>query len=174
MFLCTTASKSALRPTQPPIRWVSGALSVGTKQPGQTLTSHLHLEQRSRILWAIPPLLQHAFMAWCSVKNENRDYFTFTLLVISAVTCLTISTQVVLCHFTCLTTPVLFEYKNQGNESSPRIVTVQYHTAQRLFSDKAFFLYWNLEKIKRVVGEFAADEFHNKLIVMFCRRKIFV
>jgi hypothetical protein len=26
---------------------------------------------------AIPPLLQYAFMAWCSVKAEVQLYFTF-------------------------------------------------------------------------------------------------
>jgi hypothetical protein len=31
-FLFTTASRLALRPTQPPIQWVPGALSVGVKQ----------------------------------------------------------------------------------------------------------------------------------------------
>jgi len=28
---------------------------------------------------AIPPLLQHDFMAWCSVK-KHRDNFTFTFI----------------------------------------------------------------------------------------------
>jgi hypothetical protein len=32
-FLLTTASRSALGPAQPPIRWVLGALSLGVKQP---------------------------------------------------------------------------------------------------------------------------------------------
>jgi hypothetical protein len=26
---------------------------------------------------AIPPLPQYAFMAWCSVKKDHRDNFTF-------------------------------------------------------------------------------------------------
>jgi hypothetical protein len=29
----TTASRTALEPTQPPIQWVPGALSLGIKQP---------------------------------------------------------------------------------------------------------------------------------------------
>jgi hypothetical protein len=32
-ILLTTASRSALGPTQPPIRWVPGALSLGVKRP---------------------------------------------------------------------------------------------------------------------------------------------
>jgi hypothetical protein len=34
IFLFTTASRTALRPTQPPIQWVTGALSLGVKRPG--------------------------------------------------------------------------------------------------------------------------------------------
>jgi hypothetical protein len=34
IFLFTTASRTALRPTQPPIQWVQGALSLGIKRPG--------------------------------------------------------------------------------------------------------------------------------------------
>jgi hypothetical protein len=34
IFLFTTASRTALRPTQPPIQWLPGALSLGVKRPG--------------------------------------------------------------------------------------------------------------------------------------------
>jgi hypothetical protein len=34
-FPFTTASRPALGPTQPPIRWVPGALSLGVKRPGR-------------------------------------------------------------------------------------------------------------------------------------------
>jgi hypothetical protein len=33
IFLFTTLSRPAPGPTQPPIQWVSGALSLGVKQP---------------------------------------------------------------------------------------------------------------------------------------------
>jgi hypothetical protein len=34
IFLFTTASRPALGPTQPPIQWVPGAVSLGIKRPG--------------------------------------------------------------------------------------------------------------------------------------------
>jgi hypothetical protein len=35
IFLFTTVSKMVLGPTQPPIQWVSGALTLGVKRPGR-------------------------------------------------------------------------------------------------------------------------------------------
>jgi hypothetical protein len=34
-FLFTTASRTAPEPTQPPIQWVPGILSLGVKRPGR-------------------------------------------------------------------------------------------------------------------------------------------
>jgi hypothetical protein len=34
-FFFTTASRTALGPTQPPIQWIPGALSLGVKRPGR-------------------------------------------------------------------------------------------------------------------------------------------
>jgi hypothetical protein len=41
IFLFTTASRTALRPTQPPIQWVPEALSLGVKLPGRE-ADHSH------------------------------------------------------------------------------------------------------------------------------------
>jgi hypothetical protein len=35
IFYFSTASRTALRPTQPPIQWVPGILSLGVKRPGR-------------------------------------------------------------------------------------------------------------------------------------------
>jgi hypothetical protein len=35
IFPFTTASRTALGPTQPPIQWIPGALSLGVKRPGR-------------------------------------------------------------------------------------------------------------------------------------------
>jgi hypothetical protein len=45
IFLFTTTSRTALRPTQPPIQWVPEALSLGVKRPGSE-ANHLHLMPR--------------------------------------------------------------------------------------------------------------------------------
>jgi hypothetical protein len=65
IFLFTTASKTALGgPTQPPIQWVPGALSLGVKRPGRE-ADHSPLSSAE----VIP---QYAFMAWCSVKAQGQ------------------------------------------------------------------------------------------------------
>jgi hypothetical protein len=74
IFLFTTTSIPAVGPTKPPIQWVAGDLSLGVKQPGVRLTTHLHLVPRSRMRGAIPPLSQYAFMAWCLVKVQKQLY----------------------------------------------------------------------------------------------------
>jgi len=40
------------------------------------LTTHLQLDQRMR--GAIPPLLQYAFMGWCSAKAQGQFYLTMS------------------------------------------------------------------------------------------------
>jgi len=74
----TPASRPALGPTQPPIQWVPGALSLGVKWPGREAITHLHLMPRSRMRGAIPQLPQYAFMAWCSFKTQGQLYLYLT------------------------------------------------------------------------------------------------
>jgi hypothetical protein len=62
IFLFTTASRTSLGPTQPPIQWVPGVLSLGVKRPGVKLTTHLHLVPRSKNEWSYnstPPIRLH-------------------------------------------------------------------------------------------------------------------
>jgi hypothetical protein len=49
------------------------------------LTAHLHLVPRSRMLGAIPPLLQYAFMAWSLVEAQGRPYLLSFILIILVV-----------------------------------------------------------------------------------------
>jgi hypothetical protein len=80
IFLFTTASRTALEPTQPPIQCVPGALSLELKRPGREVDHHTSIYCRGqRMSGTIPPLHQHAFMARCSVKAQGQIYlFTFT------------------------------------------------------------------------------------------------
>jgi hypothetical protein len=56
IFLFTTASRTALGPTQSPIQGVAGLFPWGLSGRGVKLTTHLHLVTRSRMRGAIPPL----------------------------------------------------------------------------------------------------------------------
>jgi hypothetical protein len=50
MDICVSVSRPALGPTQPPVQWVPGVLSLGLKRGrGVTLTSHPHLVSKLRM-----------------------------------------------------------------------------------------------------------------------------
>jgi len=56
IFLFTTLSRTVLGPTQPPMQWIRGAISLGGKSGrGVKPTTHLNLMPRS-MRGAIPPL----------------------------------------------------------------------------------------------------------------------
>jgi hypothetical protein len=63
IFLLASASKPALGPTQPPVQWVPGVLSLGVKRGrGVILTTHLHVVPRlrmSRSYTSSPPRRLH-------------------------------------------------------------------------------------------------------------------
>jgi hypothetical protein len=72
IFFFTTASRTALGPTQPPIEWVPGDFSLGVKRPGREADHHFYLVPKPGMRGAIPSLPQYAFMAWCSVKAQGQ------------------------------------------------------------------------------------------------------
>jgi len=72
-------SRKTLGPTQPPIKWLPGALFMVVKQLGHEADSYLYLCQGQRMSGAIPPLPQYVFMMWCLVKYRDNFTFTFTL-----------------------------------------------------------------------------------------------
>jgi hypothetical protein len=78
IFLFTTASRPALGPTQPPIQWVPGALSLGVKRPGREADDSTLSSTEVKNAWSIPPFLQYAFTAWCSVKKSTGTTLPFT------------------------------------------------------------------------------------------------
>jgi len=74
-FLLSIPSRSALAPTQPPIQWVSEALSRGVMRPGRE-AGHSHSSGAEvKNAWSYTSTLSYVFMAWCLVKH--RDNFTF-------------------------------------------------------------------------------------------------
>jgi hypothetical protein len=81
IFLFTTASRPALRPTQPPTQWVTGALSLGVKLPEREAdhSPASSAEVKNSRSCIFTP--QYTFMAWCSVKAQGQIclFYTFTL-----------------------------------------------------------------------------------------------
>jgi hypothetical protein len=56
IFLFTIASRTALGPTQPPIQWVPGALTLGAERQGREDDHSPRSNAEVRICGAIPPL----------------------------------------------------------------------------------------------------------------------
>jgi hypothetical protein len=62
IFLFTTVSRTALGPTQPPIQWVPGALSLGIKQPERQADHLPPSTAEVKNAWSytsIPPIRLH-------------------------------------------------------------------------------------------------------------------
>jgi hypothetical protein len=80
IFLFTTASRTALGPTQPPIQWVPGTLSLGVKQSGReadhSLPSSAEVKECVELYLHSPntPLWRSA-----QLKKKHRENFTFYL-----------------------------------------------------------------------------------------------
>jgi hypothetical protein len=82
IFLFITVSRTALEPTQPPIQWMPGALSLGVKWPGgEADHSPSSSAGGQRMHGAIPPLPQYPFMAWCSVKKIQGQLYLYLLQI---------------------------------------------------------------------------------------------
>jgi hypothetical protein len=77
MFIFTTASRPALEPTQPPIQWEPGALSLGVKQPRRRADHSPPSSAEIKNAWCYTSTPPYAFMAWCSVKAQGLTIFIF-------------------------------------------------------------------------------------------------
>jgi hypothetical protein len=75
--LFTTASILALRPTQPPIQWVPGALSLGVKWLGCEVDHSPPSNAKVKNAWSYTSTPQYVFMAWYLVKHSDNFTFTF-------------------------------------------------------------------------------------------------
>jgi hypothetical protein len=76
--LFTTASRTALRSTQPPSHWAPGALSVGIKRPGREAD---HSPPSSAEVKECVELYFHSHNtpSWRDAQLKHRDNFTFYL-----------------------------------------------------------------------------------------------
>jgi hypothetical protein len=87
IFLFTTASRTALEPTQPPIQWVPGAISLGLKRPGREAD---HSPPRSAEVkeWVELYLHSHITPSWrgAQLSTGTTLPFTFYLLTVINVT----------------------------------------------------------------------------------------
>jgi hypothetical protein len=61
----------ALGPTQPPIKWIPGVLSLEIKQPERKADHSLPSSADVKECVEISPLPQYALMAWCSVEKKS-------------------------------------------------------------------------------------------------------
>jgi hypothetical protein len=76
-FLFIIASRPALGPTQPPIQWVPGALSLGVKRPGREADHSPPSSAEVKNAWSYTSTPQYVFMAWCLVKHRDNFIFYF-------------------------------------------------------------------------------------------------
>jgi hypothetical protein len=73
IFLFTTTARMALGPTQPPIQWIPGALSLGAKWLGHE-ADHSLSSSADKNMWSYTSTPQYASMAWCSVEAQGLLY----------------------------------------------------------------------------------------------------
>jgi hypothetical protein len=84
IFRFTTASRTALGPTQPPTWWVPWAFCLGVKRTRREADHSLPSSAEVKNSWSYTSTPQYVFMAWCSVKHEDNFTFTFTFTYISS------------------------------------------------------------------------------------------
>jgi hypothetical protein len=77
--LDTTASRLALRPTQPPIQCIPGDLFLGVKRPGRESDHSPPSSAEVKNTWSYTSASQYVFMAWCSVKAQGQCYLCLYL-----------------------------------------------------------------------------------------------
>jgi hypothetical protein len=78
IFLFTTAFRTVLGPSEPPIQWIPGALSLVVKRPEREADHSPPSSAEVENAWSYISTPQYVFIAWCLVKQ--RDNFTFYLV----------------------------------------------------------------------------------------------
>jgi hypothetical protein len=67
IFLLATASRPVLAPTQPPMQWVLGPLTLGIKWPGREADGLLPSNA-----WNYTSTTRYVFMVWYLTEQEIR------------------------------------------------------------------------------------------------------
>jgi hypothetical protein len=80
-FLFATASETALGPTQPPIQWVPGALSLHVKRPGREADYSPPSSAEVKNAWSYTSIPHYVFMSSCLVKHRDMFTFNFTFTI---------------------------------------------------------------------------------------------
>jgi len=75
-ILIITEIRPALEPTQPPTKWIPGALSLGVKLPGREADHSPPSNAMSRMCGAMPPFPNTPL--WRGSQLKHRVNFTFT------------------------------------------------------------------------------------------------
>jgi hypothetical protein len=78
IFLFSTMSRPVLRPTQPPIQWVQGFLSLGVKRPVREADHSSPSSTEVKNAWSYTSTPQYVFMARCLVKHSENFTVTCT------------------------------------------------------------------------------------------------
>jgi hypothetical protein len=68
-----------LGPTQPPIEWLPGALSLGVKRPGRKVDHPPPSTAQEKNMWHYTSTPQYVFMVWFLIKHRDNSTFTLTL-----------------------------------------------------------------------------------------------
>jgi hypothetical protein len=75
MYLFTTASRTTVGPTHPPIELVPGVLSMDVKRPGHEADYKPPSSAEVKNAWSYNSIPQYVFMEWYLVKHRGK--FTF-------------------------------------------------------------------------------------------------
>jgi hypothetical protein len=71
----------AFLPTEPPIRWVPAALSLGVKWPGREADHTPPSSDEIKNVWSYISTPQYAFVLWCSVKAKWKLHLILPYLI---------------------------------------------------------------------------------------------
>jgi hypothetical protein len=80
IFLFTTEFRPALGSTQPPLKWVPGALSLAVKRPGSGSDHSPPSRAEVKNAGSYTSTPPYVFVTWCLVKQ--RDNFAFFIFYI--------------------------------------------------------------------------------------------